>query len=75
MFIASLGTIQFLEAIIWKNIGNNDINYYITKYAIPFVLASEGLVALYGAGINNEVSNVMYVTQRTNIFSDIIELT
>ena len=41
MFIASFGTMQFLEAILWKDNGNNDINYYITKYAIPLVLASE----------------------------------
>ena len=62
MFIASFGTMQFLEAILWKNINSgNDINYYITKYAIPAVLSSQGAVALYGASIDNVVSDIMYI--------------
>jgi hypothetical protein len=62
MFILSFGTIQFLEAFLWKNIDkNNDVNYYITKYAIPFILASEGLVALYGASLHKKISDDMFV--------------
>jgi hypothetical protein len=63
LFILSFSTIQWLEAIIWKNINkNNNLNHYITKYAIPLVLASEGVVALYGAGMYTEISNEMYIT-------------
>lgn len=63
LFILSFSTIQFLEAIIWKNIDkDNNINHYITKYAIPFVLASEGVVALYGASMYTEVSYEMFIT-------------
>lgn len=63
LFILSLSTIQWLEAILWKNINDHSsINHYITKYAIPFVLASEGMVALYGAGLYTSISYEMYVT-------------
>lgn len=61
MFIMSFSTIQWLEAILWKNIGNNYINKYITKYAIPFVLASEGVAALYGAGMHSKIPTELYI--------------
>jgi hypothetical protein len=48
MFIVSFSTIQTLEAILWKNL-DNPINHMVTRYAIPLVLASQGIVALYGA--------------------------
>ena len=59
-FILSFSSIQFLEAIIWKNL-DNDINHYVTKYFIPFILASEGVASLYGAGLFEDISDEMYI--------------
>ena len=61
MFIFVFSTIQWLEAILWKNTGINNINYYITKYAIPFVLSIEGITALYGASLYKPVPTELFV--------------
>jgi len=54
LVLLAVGTIQWLEFFLWKNL-DDDANYYITTYAIPLVLTAEYLLALYGASLFTNV--------------------
>ncbi|AYV77545.1 MAG: hypothetical protein Dasosvirus6_7 [Dasosvirus sp.] len=71
LIIFSFSSIQWAEAIIWKNL-DNDINMTITSYLIPIILASEGLFSLIGASMYETVDPYMWVIYIVIFFAIIL---
>ena len=70
LVLFAVGTIQWIEGILWKNL-NGDINYYLTTYAIPLVLVAEILMSIYGATLYEHVDNkiiIVYVVTAIIMF-------
>ncbi len=62
LFILSFSSIQWAEAILWKNLNNLRINHIVTRWVIPIILASQGLAGLIGANIYHDVDIYLWVT-------------
>ena len=62
LFILSFSSIQWAEAILWKNLDNFTINEAMTSWGIPIILASEGIFGLIGASLYNDVNIYLWIT-------------
>jgi hypothetical protein len=60
LVLFAVGTIQWIEGILWKNL-DGDINYYLTTYAIPLVLVAEFLLSIYGATLYEKVNGKLII--------------
>ncbi len=61
LFILSFSSIQWAEALLWKNLDNVSVNLFITEWLIPIILASEGLVALLGANMYHDIDPYFWI--------------
>ena len=61
LFILSFSSIQWAEALLWKNMNNLSINQITTNWIIPIILASEGIVGLVGASLYHEVDPYLWI--------------
>jgi hypothetical protein len=61
LVIFTFSTIQWLEALLWYNLDNVQVNAFITSYLIPIVLALEPLAVLYGATFITNVDPILII--------------
>ena len=72
LILMTFSSIQFADSLLWlDNEEKSELNYLVTKYLIPFLLALQPLAVLCGASIHNIIGTdeiIIYLTSSLMIF-------